>query len=218
MSTTPPVVIIGSGGHAVSVSETVSAMGLTISYYVSEGRSGGSLLGRPVREVLETPHVRDGGLVVLAIGDNASRARVWKRLAETVPHEQMPAIIHPSAVIAASAEIASGSVILQGAIIGAGSQVTTGCLVNSRASLDHESTLGTFSSLAPGAITGGRVTIGDRVAICIAACVRQGVSIGHDTVVGASSYVNRDLPSGVVAYGVPARIIRSRKQDDPYLQ
>jgi hypothetical protein len=34
------------------------------------------------------------------------------------------------------------------------------------------------------------------------------VTIGDDTVVGAGSVVTRDLPAGVVAAGVPARVIR----------
>jgi maltose O-acetyltransferase len=35
-----------------------------------------------------------------------------------------------------------------------------------------------------------------------------GVTIGDDTVVGAGAVVTRDLPAGVVAVGVPARVLR----------
>jgi len=38
--------------------------------------------------------------------------------------------------------------------------------------------------------------------------VCTGVTIGADTVVGAGAVVTRDLPAGVVAIGVPARVIR----------
>jgi acetyltransferase-like isoleucine patch superfamily enzyme len=34
------------------------------------------------------------------------------------------------------------------------------------------------------------------------------VTIGEDTVVGAGAVVTRDLPAGVVAVGVPARVLR----------
>lgn len=34
--------------------------------------------------------------------------------------------------------------------------------------------------------------------------------VGHDTVVGAGAVVTKPLPSGVIAVGVPARIVRSR--------
>ena len=36
----------------------------------------------------------------------------------------------------------------------------------------------------------------------------KGVSIGVGTLVGAGSLVSKSLPSGVVATGVPARVIR----------
>jgi len=74
-----------------------------------------------------------------------------------------------------------------------------------------------FSSLAPGALTGGRVRIGARSAVSIGATVKHGVSIGSDSVIGASSYVHTDVPAGVVAYGSPARKVRERFQGETYL-
>jgi acetyltransferase-like isoleucine patch superfamily enzyme len=40
--------------------------------------------------------------------------------------------------------------------------------------------------------------------------VMPGVTVGENAVVGACSFVNRDVPAGVTAAGVPARIIRRR--------
>ena len=41
-----------------------------------------------------------------------------------------------------------------------------------------------------------------------------GVTIGDDTVVGAGAVVTRDLPAGVVAVGVPARVLREIGERD----
>ena len=38
----------------------------------------------------------------------------------------------------------------------------------------------------------------------------DGVSIGDDVVIGANAVVNEDLPAGVVAAGIPARVLRQR--------
>jgi maltose O-acetyltransferase len=53
------------------------------------------------------------------------------------------------------------------------------------------------------------ITIGDNVWLGGGVIVCPGVTIGADTVVGAGSVVTRDLPSGVVAVGSPARVVRS---------
>jgi maltose O-acetyltransferase len=52
------------------------------------------------------------------------------------------------------------------------------------------------------------ITIGDNVWLGGGAIVCPGVTIGDDTVVGAGAVVTSDLPAGVVAVGVPARVTR----------
>ena len=51
------------------------------------------------------------------------------------------------------------------------------------------------------------VTIGDRVWLPNA-WVNPGVTIGSDVVVAARSLINRDLPTGCLAGGIPARVLR----------
>ncbi|MGE5720003.1 MAG: sugar O-acetyltransferase [Nocardioidaceae bacterium] len=51
------------------------------------------------------------------------------------------------------------------------------------------------------------IVIGDNVWLGGGVIVCPGVTIGADTVVGAGSVVTRDLPSGVIAVGSPARVI-----------
>ena len=67
-----------------------------------------------------------------------------------------------------------------------------------------------FSSLAPGAILGGSVSIGDRSSLSISAVIKHGTSVGVDAVLGANSYLNMNLGGCCIAYGSPAKIIRQR--------
>jgi maltose O-acetyltransferase len=55
---------------------------------------------------------------------------------------------------------------------------------------------------------GKPIVIGDNVWLGGGVIVCPNVTIGDDTVVGAGAVVTRDLPAGVVAAGVPARVIR----------
>jgi tetrahydrodipicolinate N-succinyltransferase len=38
--------------------------------------------------------------------------------------------------------------------------------------------------------------------------VMPGVTVGENSIVGAHSFVNRDIPANCVALGVPARVVR----------
>ena len=51
-------------------------------------------------------------------------------------------------------------------------------------------------------------TIENKVTIGAAANILPGITIGENTVVGASALVTKDVPANKVVMGVPARIIR----------
>lgn len=52
------------------------------------------------------------------------------------------------------------------------------------------------------------VKIGDNVWVASSATICGGVTIGSDTVIAAGSVVTRDIPFGVLAAGVPCKVIR----------
>jgi acetyltransferase-like isoleucine patch superfamily enzyme len=47
---------------------------------------------------------------------------------------------------------------------------------------------------------------------CIGAnsVIMPGVTVGKNTIVGAHSLVNKDLPANIIAFGVPAKMVRKR--------
>lgn len=53
----------------------------------------------------------------------------------------------------------------------------------------------------------GRVDIGDRVFIGAESVILPNVRIGDDVIIGANSTVTRDVPSGTVYAGTPARFV-----------
>ena len=55
-----------------------------------------------------------------------------------------------------------------------------------------------------------KVTIGKGVWIGANTLILPGVTIGDDCVIGGGSVVTRDIPSGSIAVGSPARVIRSK--------
>ena len=61
---------------------------------------------------------------------------------------------------------------------------------------------------------GEPITIAENVWLGGGVIVCPGVTIGENTVVGAGAVVTRNLPAGVVASGVPARVQRKISEDD----
>lgn len=58
------------------------------------------------------------------------------------------------------------------------------------------------------------VTIGNRVWIGGGVKINQGVRIGDDVIIGSGSVVTKDVPGGVIAAGVPCKVIRMITGDD----
>lgn len=58
------------------------------------------------------------------------------------------------------------------------------------------------------------ITVGDSVWIGANVSVLPGVTIGSNTVIGAGSVVNKDIPDGVIACGNPCRVIRKITEAD----
>lgn len=54
----------------------------------------------------------------------------------------------------------------------------------------------------------GPTNLGDRVYLRVGVVLIGGLSIGSDTEIGANSVVTKDVPSGTIAVGAPARTIK----------
>ncbi len=60
-------------------------------------------------------------------------------------------------------------------------------------------------------ISSASVSIGNHVYIGPNAVIAKGVSIGDYSIIGANSLVNKDIPSGMKAFGSPAKIVGPSK-------
>lgn len=57
----------------------------------------------------------------------------------------------------------------------------------------------------------GKVVIKKSAKIGTHSTIMPGVTIGENSIVGAHSFVNQDIPDNTLCYGVPAKIIKSLK-------
>ena len=59
--------------------------------------------------------------------------------------------------------------------------------------------------------TFGKVTLKQNCRIGSHSTILPGVSVGKNSIIGAHSLVNKDIPDNVVAFGVPAKVVRKLK-------
>src|SRR5688500_14187516 len=106
---------------------------------------------------------------------------------------------------------------MAGAVVNSDGSIGNSCILNTKASLDHDSLMEDFSSLAPNATVVGNVVIGAFSAVSLGASIIHGVKIGEHSVLGAGALAVDDIPHHSVAYGTPAKVIRKRLEGDKYL-
>jgi sugar O-acyltransferase (sialic acid O-acetyltransferase NeuD family) len=217
MNTSNRLVVIGTGGHAKSALSLVSDIGYEVKFFFDETAKAKEFMGiSVVAQLPEIPNYQEFGYLI-AIGDNSLRKAVRDKLVGLIPNESFPAIIHKSAYVGMNASIGFGTLVFPFSNVGACSQVDEFCILNTGSILEHDSRILAYSALAPGATVGGNSQIGSGTWVGLNASIMQGIKIGDNSIVGAQSYVNEDVRSNVVAFGTPARVIRTRRSEEKFL-
>ena len=157
------------------------------------------------RQVLHD--VQDYGSIIIGVGNNEDR----KKIAERLVGAKFSTAIHSSATVSSFATIGDGSVVMPGAVINSDSRIGRHCIINTKASVDHDCIVGDFVHISPGVVLCGNVTVGEGTQVGAGATILPGVSIGKWAMIGAGAVVVRDIPDGVVAVGVPVKVIKYKE-------
>ena len=204
--------VIGAGGHAKVVIETIWAAGETVAgvFDSDPKKNGSNVLGASVTAPFsnETLAQLNARRAVIAIGSNQAR----KRLAEELSGIEWVTIIHPFSYVSPSARVANGSVVFAGAVIQANANIGAHTIINTSSSVDHDCIIGDWSHVAPGAHLAGGVRLGEGVLAGVGCQVLPKITAGSWSVIGGGALVNTDIPERAVATGVPIRLTR---QSDP---
>jgi acetyltransferase EpsM len=207
------LVIWGTSGHALVVVDAVRVQGVyEIVGFLDDfnpERHGKLFCGVPIlgdRNQIPILKARGGISAVLAFGNCEARLELSRQLAKD--GLELATVIHPKATVAKDTSIGGGTVVLAGAVINVGASIGKSVIVNTSASVDHECVIEDAVHICPGVHLAGKVKVGEAAWVGIGSSVVDGISIGKRCVIGAGSVVIKDIPDGVVAYGVPARIVR----------
>ncbi len=192
-----PVVMWGAGGHATVVAESIHSIpGFVLAGVLVDpvwiASAKASLAHLVIGGMEQLPVLRDRGIrhAVVAVGQNDARVEISQSL---IAHGlSLPSVVSPSARVSPSATIGDGSVVRPGAIITADARIGRFCIINTGAIVEHG------------------VELGDGVHVCPRAVLAGDVKVGPRTWIGLGAVVVDNVPSDVVAFGVPARIKRQQ--------
>ena len=206
------IILIGGGGHCMSVIESLESSG---GYHILgisdlENKIGNELMGYKVlwtdRQLELVVNETMGCLVTIGhIKTPDRRIRLFENL------RAMNALIYKhidvDANVSSYAVIGDGTVVLRKAFVNAGVVIGENCILNSGAIIEHGTTIGRHVHISTGAIINGNCTVGDGSFVGSGAIVSNRIKICANALIGAGSFVLHDITRPGTYMGYPARFV-----------
>ena len=196
--------IVGAGGFAREVLWLLEDLGLSPrvgAFFESDAVwRERDLAGLPV---LPLSRLEPGNWeAVIAIGSPQTRSAIRSAL----PTEtSFPTFIHPSVLRSRSVEIGAGTVICAGSILTCDIRIDEHVQLNLATTVGHDTHLHPFVTTAPAVNISGGCDIGQLCYIGTNACLREGLTIAAETVIGMGAVVVSHLREPGVYMGSPAK-------------
>jgi len=207
------LIIVGAGGYAQEllwIVDDINSERQTWEFlgYVdpkSNAKKGHLHYDRPILGYWDDAPRAGQVHFVCGIGSPQARA---SECADAERRGYLPAVlVHPSVICARHVKIGAGTVIGAGCILAPYAVLGRHCALNLGVTIGHNSQVGDYSVLSPGAQLLGAAKLEERVFLGANATVYQGRRVGAGSVVGANSFLLTNLGPATSVVGVPAKTL-----------
>jgi hypothetical protein len=210
-----PIVIVGAGGFGREAHDVIEAINSArsreryeflgfLADYIDNPQlivGRGALLGG-VSYLEELPA---GTRYVIGIGNSAARKRIDGEASALGLHPAT--LVHPSVTMSRhSVELGPGTILCSHVSLTTAIRLGRHVHVNLNSTIGHDAVIHDYVTINPGVNISGNVVLEQEVTIGTGATVIQKLTIGAGSTIGAGAAVVRDIPSGVTAVGIPAKI------------
>ena len=198
------IVIIGFGGHAKSVADSIVSDGkYNIAGYTDVEDRGCNYHYFGTDDALMDCFkcgIHNAVLGVGYLGESSIRD-IAVRKAKEIGFE-FPVISDPSATVALDVTVGEGSFIGKNAVVNAESKVGRYCIINTGAIIEHECIVDDYSHVSVGTILCGKVSVGHHTMVGAGTTIIQCRKIGSNCLIGANSTVLTDIGDNMRMYGI----------------
>ena len=203
------ILIIGAGGHAKVVAETILAEGKYDDLIFLDDDSEKSVYGKrvfgPLKKYLDENLKDSYRNAFVAFGNNANRMEWIYRLIDE--GYEVPHIIHPNSYLSSSAKVGLGTIVFAGSVIQSEVKIGKGVIINTGSLIDHDTNISDGVHICPGVTIAGNVSIDSGTWVGIGSTIIQNINIGKDAILGAGSVVIKDITDQSKVVGIPAKPI-----------
>lgn len=219
------IIIFGTGDHArVIFSEIIQLKNFKVLGFSDKLSKKGKIIeifkNNEYKNLGDLTHIKKYKNIygIIGVGHNFLRKKIFKEIDSVFKKNiKWATIISKNSILNGNVSVGEGTVIISNSVVNSGTKFGKHCLINTSSSIDHHNSFGNFSSTGPGVVTGGNVKIGEMTHLSIGSTVKNNITIKSNALIGGSSFVNKDCDKNSVYYGVPAKKIKSRNENEEYL-
>ena len=128
-----------------------------------------------------------------------------------IDNNKLTSIISDKSFVSNTVKIGLGVIINPMCSIAGQTIISDNVFINRSVSIGHHTIIGENTSINPGSNIAGNVIIGKNCQIGIGSTILDNIMIGDNVIIGAGSVVTKNIPSNVIAYGIPCKIIKTNE-------
>lgn len=210
------LVIIGASGFGREVANLVNdinkkqttwnLLGLVDDNLAGETVEGFTILGT-VNDLME---LDPKPWLVVAIANTSIRYSLVEKLDDK--GYEFATLIHPTVRIGKKIKFGEGAIVCANTLFTTNIDIGKHCILNINCSFGHDTQVGDFVSTMSHTAIAGDVVIGEGCYFGLNCTVINQVSIGPWGTYGAGAVVVSDMPSQIVAVGIPAKVIKTKNK------